>query len=154
MGLHPSVWIKFQRECSNLLYTYQDKSEELCNPVTQQPQFSLPQQHQQPYQFYPRATSTHPSPTNIMWQSPPQQWPTTVNQNVPVWGSQNSTFGQGQMAELQPMTTVIRGPSPAAVSTRSNSAKSGEPFSLSKIISDTIGLPDTSLENSAAEQSE
>ena len=29
IGLHPSLWLKFQRECSNLLYSYQEKSAQL-----------------------------------------------------------------------------------------------------------------------------
>lgn len=154
VSLHPSLWLKFQRECSNLLYTYQEKSEELLHPVTQQqlypaqqPQYST--QHHQ-YQFHPRVASGTSSPS-IMWQPPPQQWPTTVQQNMSVWGSQNSAWVQGQMTELQPMTTVVREPSPAALSTRpttSTVTQSVEPpLSLSKIIGDTIGIPDTSLES-------
>ena len=36
IGLHPSLWLKFQREYLNLLYTYQEKSAQLLNSVTQQ----------------------------------------------------------------------------------------------------------------------
>ena len=63
VSLHPSLWLKFQRECTNLLYTYQEKSEELLNHVTQQqhnssqqPHYTTPQQQQQ-YPVYPRAAS-------------------------------------------------------------------------------------------------
>lgn len=52
VSLHPSLWLKFQRECSNLLYTYQEKGEELLHPVAQQQhypaqqlQYSAQQQH-------------------------------------------------------------------------------------------------------------
>ena len=54
VSLHLSLWLKFQCECTNLLYTYQEKSEELLNTVTQlqhysaqQPHYTTPQQQQQ-----------------------------------------------------------------------------------------------------------
>lgn len=40
VNLHPSLWLKFQMECTNLLYTYQEKSEELLHPVANQQFFS------------------------------------------------------------------------------------------------------------------
>lgn len=33
INLHPSLWLKFQREFINMLYTYKEKSEELLYPV-------------------------------------------------------------------------------------------------------------------------
>lgn len=41
--LHPSLWLKFQREFINKLYTYKEKSEELLYPVANQQLFSAPQ---------------------------------------------------------------------------------------------------------------
>lgn len=160
VSLHPSLWLKFQRECTNLLYTYQEKNEELLNPVSEQQQHYIAQQphytspNPQQYQMYPRATSGTSS-TSAMWQPQPHQWPTTVQPNMSVWGSQNSAWVQEQMTELHPMTPAARGPT-AAVSTRpaASATQSTEPLSLSNIIRDTIGIPNTSLESEVTPQNE
>lgn len=43
INLHPSLWLKFQREFINKLYTYKEKSKELLYPVANQQLFSAPQ---------------------------------------------------------------------------------------------------------------
>lgn len=87
VNLHPSLWIKFQRECTNLLHTYQEKSEEFLHPVAIQHAFFVSQlqysAQQQQCQAFPR-TSSGTASTSAMWQPPPQQWPTTVQQNTSV----------------------------------------------------------------------
>ncbi|KAL5018596.1 hypothetical protein ScPMuIL_004318 [Solemya velum] len=92
VSLHLSLWLKFQRECTNLLYTYQEKSGELLHPVAQQQRNPAQQlqyrPQQQQYQANPRIFSGTSS-TSAMWQPPLQQWPTTVRQNMYVWGSQS-----------------------------------------------------------------
>jgi len=36
VSFHPSLWLKFRRECNNLLYTYHETSEELFQTIAQQ----------------------------------------------------------------------------------------------------------------------
>ena len=124
LSLHPSLWLKFQRECTNLLYTYQEKSEELLHPVAQQQHYPAQQlqysAQQEQYQAYPSTSSGTSS--SALWQPPPQQWPATVQQNMSVWGSQNPVWVHGQMTELQPMTTAVRGPAPPALSARATTS--------------------------------
>lgn len=146
VSLHPSLWLKFQRECSNLLYTYQEKSEELLHPVAQQQyypaqqlQYSAQQQQQQQYQAYTSTSSGTSS--SAMWQPPPKQWPATVQQNISVWGSQNPVWVQGQMTELQPMTTAS-----SARATTSTPNQSEQPsFNLSNLVNESTEMCDTSL---------
>lgn len=76
ISIHLSLWFKFQREYTNLLYPYQEKSEEVLNPVTQQQQnlaqqakYST-QQQQQLYQYYAGAASGTSS-SSVIWQPPP-----------------------------------------------------------------------------------
>ena len=66
IGLHPSLWLQFQRECSNLLYTYQEKSGELLHPVAQQQQYPAEQHPQQQYQAY-SSTPSRTLSSSAMW---------------------------------------------------------------------------------------
>ena len=101
IGLHPSLWLKFQRECLNLLYTYQKKSAQLLHFVTQQyptqQQYSVhhygTQQQSQAYRSVSPSTST----TSAAWQPPPHQWPAVVQQGQSAWESQDPRWVQSQM---------------------------------------------------------
>ena len=60
VGLHPLLWLQFQRECSNLLYTYQEKTAQLLHSVTQQQQqYPNKQQHQAQQQYFVHHYDAH-----------------------------------------------------------------------------------------------
>ena len=153
VSLHPSLWLKFQRECTNLLYTYLEKTEELLNPVSQrlppeQPLYSAQQQTQ-----YPFNPSSGASSTSAMWLPSIQPWPAAVQHNIPLWGSHNSALIQGQGTELQQMRPVVQGPISTNVHTSirptmTSTTQSCSPaLSLSKIIRETITMPNDPLES-------
>lgn len=141
VNLHPSLWLKFRRECTNLLYTYQEKSEELLHPVASEQVFPVPQlqysAQQQQCQAFP-GTSSGTASTSAMWQPPPQQWPTTVQQNTSVWGSQNPVWVQAQMTNLQPTAMMTRGHTPSPLSNRATTStptqSAEQSFNLSSLV--------------------
>ena len=146
ISIHPSLWLRFQRECSNLLYTYQEKSEEMLRPQAAQ-HFAFPSQPQ--FQTFQRTDNT--SSLNSMWQPPPHQWPSSV-QPTSVWGSQNSAWVQAQMTDNQQVITTSTGPSPTPLSTANcDNPPSQQTLSLGKVIRETIG---TDYECSVTTQSE
>ena len=159
VGLHPSLWLKFQRECSNLLYSYQEKSAQLLHSVAQQqPQYPDPQQYptQQQYSVHHYGTqqqsrayhnvSPSTSTTSAAWQPPPHQWPAVVQQGQSVWESQDPRWVQNQMntssghhlIQLQPvpLPTMAQRAAPATSSTPSHDGEAS--FNLSSFVGDSI----------------
>ncbi|XP_062588493.1 uncharacterized protein LOC134250156 [Saccostrea cucullata] len=129
------------------MYTYQEKSEELLNPVVHQQPYSA---HQLPFsppqqQFY---AFSRPSPctgsTSALWQPPPPQWPTTVQRNMSVWGSQSPAWVQTQMTELQPTTVVTQGLS--NIATTSTPIQSGEQsVNLTSLVNSSLEMCNSPL---------
>ena len=159
IGLHPSLWLKFQRECSNLLYSYQEKSAQLLHSVAQQqPQYPDPQQYPTPQQYSVHhygaqqqsrayhSVSPSTSTTSAAWQPPPHQWPAVVQQGQFVWESQDPRWVQSQMnpssghhlIQLQPvpLPTMAQRAAPATSSTPSSDGEAS--FNLSSFVGDNI----------------
>lgn len=92
-NIHPTLWRSFQRECTSMLWRYQDQSEQL-NPT---PQPQPPDSRQQSSQLHSPLSQL--SQSSQMWQPHPSQWPSDP---IPgsVWQSQSTewmqTESQGQ----------------------------------------------------------
>lgn len=157
INIHPSLWLRFQRECTNLLYTYQEKTEDLLRPkVAQQQQFAFTPQP--PIQRFPRSDSG--LSLNNMWQPPPNQWPTStsIQPTMSGWGSQNSPWVQAQVTDNQHLMTTSSGPLPTMLPMGSSCCADSQPeqqvFSLGKVIRETIGTPESLSECDVTTQSE
>ena len=163
VSLHPSLWLKFQRECSNMLYSYQEQSVAFLHPVVQQQRYPAQQQQQQQQQQHQHQQQLQQQQYQAnynTWQPPPQQWPASVQQGQSVWGSQDPAWVQSQVnpptgQQLIPLQTMQRvtetrrstpsGLSPtAASSTPIHDVETS--FNLSSLVRDTVGLSDTSVD--------
>lgn len=152
IGLHPSLWLKFQRECSNLLYVYQEKNEELLRPAIRQ-QHHPTHQQQFPIQYPQQQYPTYP---NVICQPPPpplnstsQQWPISIAHVVPTSGSQDCTMSHSHLTQIQSKqrSAAVRQDNPAAASSCSTPVCEGETsFNLSSLFKDNIEMSGSSVE--------